>query len=1013
VPNVYDPEEDQLNRDDASIPHSLNDITGISPEQEAAHEREAYSGAARDIAKREGLFNPHGDGNSAGIGDKVKALTMAGLSAAETGAGFYNATDNPLKTAGKVKNLVWGNRRKAVGGGLAALLIGGGFFGLTILSGPAQFIHFSHLLSGFHFTHNEDDSNNRLMKIGRFVYYAKDRHLERTRLGTLGNKFADRAEAKLNAAGYESTYSNLTGLDEGIKIKKDTPHWKNKSPEQIKSELLSTNPGLSEADIKINNGSVVVDVKSNNYIKNALVSKQFIRSVLKGEGFSTLGTFGDTRLIAKRRGITLHPLREADNKALGSFEKWLKAKSEKVTKGSSDVPQVKEEPKKGANGKDDPMATQNASDASSNASSAVNDAKTAGTATASGDATAFSKAINSIHFKVAAGGAALAGVMCLAHGLAEHADSIKDGQVVAPAERIGADIVATGEQLESGQDTSMSDLGYQAQMLHDTASPKTSANYDTTWASARSIKAELGEDQAGPVVDKTLTTIGQGSPFDFLLSGPINAALAPICSTGGIAVITIVSFLGGPVSTLAGTAAGLAFGPEVEGALAHWLSGQALNTLPRGAALGDTANYGVKMLADEQAAAAGGVPLNQGTVAQIRASERGYDQAIFQQQSLAYQLFNPYDSQSMLGQIIDKQSPGPSQNLSNMAVGFLNFGHALASAIGNAGKAKVFAASAAPYDYGTPTFGFTPDEMNKPMVDNPFENAEKVADLLDSNNANGEPDYISRAEKCFGAKIAKDSSGAWDVTYDSEPLQLYGKSYKEVASDCKDSSDNWLRIRFFVFDTQNMKSEACYLDDEISCQDLSIEGASSSSNQDGGLGISADGFVFPEQTTKTKVKAGSSYNGQTLVWCMTSQTNCHHQYNAADIFDPTGTPVVAVRDGSIVYEVGGASGGTGSFVILKTNPDNEGKSYIYYYGHLGAGSVKVQTGQQVKAGDVLGAIGTAQDAQGTSPHLHIDAQLSPPATTREACTDAACAQPPFNFINLQPTLVKAYEALPN
>jgi murein DD-endopeptidase MepM/ murein hydrolase activator NlpD len=134
---------------------------------------------------------------------------------------------------------------------------------------------------------------------------------------------------------------------------------------------------------------------------------------------------------------------------------------------------------------------------------------------------------------------------------------------------------------------------------------------------------------------------------------------------------------------------------------------------------------------------------------------------------------------------------------------------------------------------------------------------------------------------------------------------------------------------------------------------------------------------------------------------------------AADVYGPTGTPVVAVHDGSIVYEVGDASGGTGSFVILKTNPDTTGQAYIFYYGHLGAGSIKVTSGQTVKAGDELGAIGTAADAEGTSPHLHIDAQSAPPATTREPCTNTACASPPFNFLNLQPALVKAYNALPD
>ncbi len=50
MPGVYD--DQQQTTDD------LNDITGIDPAQEAEMERTAHSGAADDIAEREGLFNP-------------------------------------------------------------------------------------------------------------------------------------------------------------------------------------------------------------------------------------------------------------------------------------------------------------------------------------------------------------------------------------------------------------------------------------------------------------------------------------------------------------------------------------------------------------------------------------------------------------------------------------------------------------------------------------------------------------------------------------------------------------------------------------------------------------------------------------------------------------------------------------------------------------------------------------------------------------------------------------------
>lgn len=177
-------------------------------------------------------------------------------------------------------------------------------------------------------------------------------------------------------------------------------------------------------------------------------------------------------------------------------------------------------------------------------------------------------------------------------------------------------------------------------------------------------------------------------------------------------------------------------------------------------------------------------------------------------------------------------------------------------------------------------------------------------------------------------------------------------------------------------------------------------GGSSGTSSDGGTGISPDGFVFPQKTTKAKVK------GHNPPWCFSSQANCHHDYNAADIFADTGTPVLAAKGGKVVFGRNQPTGGTGSIIVVKGDDNN-----IYSYIHLKSGSVKFTGGETVKAGDQLAEVGTNEDAQNTPSHLHFDVQ-PPPATTREGCTNQACAQPPFNFINPQPALVAAFNALP-
>jgi murein DD-endopeptidase MepM/ murein hydrolase activator NlpD len=175
-------------------------------------------------------------------------------------------------------------------------------------------------------------------------------------------------------------------------------------------------------------------------------------------------------------------------------------------------------------------------------------------------------------------------------------------------------------------------------------------------------------------------------------------------------------------------------------------------------------------------------------------------------------------------------------------------------------------------------------------------------------------------------------------------------------------------------------------------------GSSPTCNATGEGGVAVvDGFAFPLRTTKTVVRAG--IDG--LIWCSTSQTNCHHNYNAADIGVPVGTAVVAAKEGNIVMARNSASQCGSSVVILGSD------NHVYYYTHMLNGSVGVQAGQSVAAGAELGQVG--DKACGTPPHLHFDMQ-PPPARNRPSCSGAGCRS--VNFLEVQPALTKSFEALP-
>ena len=165
----------------------------------------------------------------------------------------------------------------------------------------------------------------------------------------------------------------------------------------------------------------------------------------------------------------------------------------------------------------------------------------------------------------------------------------------------------------------------------------------------------------------------------------------------------------------------------------------------------------------------------------------------------------------------------------------------------------------------------------------------------------------------------------------------------------------------------------------------------------GALG-SAGGLTFPLITTQKALTTNSGGK-----WCYKSQSNCHHDYNAADIMIKTGTVVVAAKAGKVTSI---KSGITASHLTVKAADTGE----LYFYQHMGKSpALPVKNGQTVTAGQPLGKVGNRADAFNTDPHLHFDI-LPKTYNTRPSCTGAGCASLPF--INPQTRLIPAFNALP-
>jgi murein DD-endopeptidase MepM/ murein hydrolase activator NlpD len=98
----------------------------------------------------------------------------------------------------------------------------------------------------------------------------------------------------------------------------------------------------------------------------------------------------------------------------------------------------------------------------------------------------------------------------------------------------------------------------------------------------------------------------------------------------------------------------------------------------------------------------------------------------------------------------------------------------------------------------------------------------------------------------------------------------------------------------------------------------------------------------------------------------------HHDYPAADIAAPTGTPLYALTNASIVRAWHLPSGGCGIGLTLRATVD--GREWTYC--HMSYEEPTIQAGVLVSAGAPVGLVGATGDA--TGPHLHL--QIDPPTS---------------------------------
>ncbi len=115
------------------------------------------------------------------------------------------------------------------------------------------------------------------------------------------------------------------------------------------------------------------------------------------------------------------------------------------------------------------------------------------------------------------------------------------------------------------------------------------------------------------------------------------------------------------------------------------------------------------------------------------------------------------------------------------------------------------------------------------------------------------------------------------------------------------------------------------------------------------------------------------------------------RHEGTDVFAPTGTPVVAVTDGTVtrmdtVDRFNGRSG-FGGLTVTYEHGDQR-----FYNAHLDAIHPDMELGASVEAGDVIGWVGRTGNARSTPPHLHIGVYAEGVAVNPYPSLAVACAQ---------------------
>lgn len=733
-------------------------------------------------------------------------------------------------------------RQQVVGGGVAGIAAGSILGFSVFLAGPLQFIHFGQILQKFHFSNNEEFMDGRT---GRFIrnwrktgsFSAAQRNVRLTRIG---NKMADRIELKLQDKTGLRTVYNADGNAIGLEIVD-----RNKAVDFLSSEDLDLG---NKADFDTRQPADVPDSWTSHdgsKPKGAVISfknedfgkrRKFLKGLVKGSSTSKIAGVVSARVLARRAGVNWHPLNKLKklDENINDFLRNLRKKNaDDAEKGTTPPEDVDIDKNKDTNGDGEVDGRTADGETGRNTSNQAQADAKANRGNSSKTKANIKTSILSPKGAITSVSGFI-GILCTVRAISDQVDKIQYANIVLPMMRIGFRIVSTGNQVMSGNDVSVDELS--ALSKDFTKVYGEGENKKTlSWSSAKSIQAELGEtDPKGPDIPPTAKPkrINEESPIEKIVNGIFDGikGSSSLCTTVGSWVLTIgelainFSGVGGLVWQAIKTAGGYiasAAGVNPMDILMDYvvnkLAGEEVDMYAQGPDLGNIANYGVRLAANDQALAMGGTKLTGPEVAELDTISRSSALDDFKKKSFFARTFDLKESNSVVSKaLLENTAFASLGNFSQSTINstFSSIPNVLKN-IGSIFIPKTVAATN--YDYGFDEYGFSWEDQNNTLVQDPFANADKVENEygLDSLNK----DY----SECFSTRIEPNG--------DSDLKIVTGQAvnYLTLPEKCNNKDERFLRYRFYIADTLAAKSLACYEGvDENSCGELGFGSSGSS-----------------------------------------------------------------------------------------------------------------------------------------------------------------------------------------